>query len=174
MLGLLAAADGPVAPVQCLLLAAEQPEGVCGPGPCVHLDPGAEQVRRVVLAQFVGQCEVRQRLLVPPQAGRRPGHGEVRLAGGVGVQMAQLQAAAGDLVGFGDVPLHVTDGEQSYQADQLQPGVAPLLGKIAGTFEDVLQFGRGVAVLRGERRAHGQQDGQLLGIALAARWGLPQ
>ena len=72
------------------------------------------------------------------------------------------------------MPLHVTDGEQSHQAEQLQPGVAPLLGKVAGTFEDVLQFGRGVAVLRGERRAHGQQDGQLLGIALAARRGLPQ
>jgi hypothetical protein len=66
MLGLLAAADGPAAPVQRFLVAAEQPEGVRGPGPCVHLDPGAEQVRRVVLAQFVGQREVRQRLLVPP------------------------------------------------------------------------------------------------------------
>jgi hypothetical protein len=98
----------------------------------------------------------------------------VRLPGGVGVRVAQLQAAAGDLVGFGDVPLHVTDGEQPHQADQLHPGVAPLLGKVAGTFEDLLQFGRGVTVRRGERRAHGQQDGQLLGIALAARGGLPQ
>jgi hypothetical protein len=160
--------------VQRLLVAAEQPEGVCGPSPCVYLDPGAEQVRWVVLAQFVGQCEVRQRLLVPPQAGRRPGHREVRLPGGVGGQGAQLQAAAGDLVGLGDVPLHVTDAEQPHEDEQLQPGVASLLGKGAGTFEDVLQFGRGVAVLRGERGAHGQQDGQLLGIALAARWGLPQ
>ena len=174
VLCLLAAADRPVAPVQRLLVAAEQPEGVRGPGPCVHLDPGAEQVRRVVLAQFVGQCEVRQRLLVPPQAGPRPGHREVRLPGGVGGQGAQLQAAVGDLVGLGDVPLHVTDAEQPHEDKQLQPGVAPLLGKVASTFEDVLQFGRGVAVLRGERSAHGQQDGQLLGIALAARRGLPQ
>jgi hypothetical protein len=119
VLRLLAAADRPVAPVQRLLVAAEQPEGVRGPGPCVHLDPGAEQVRWVVLAQFVGQCEVRQRLLVPPQAGRRPSHREVRLPGGVAGQRAQLQAAVGDLVGLGDVPLHVTDAEQPHEDEQL-------------------------------------------------------
>ena len=111
------------------------------PRPRMHLDAGADHRRHLAVAKFVGEREVADRLLVQAEAGGRATHHEVRLTRDVGMQVAQLQAALGDLVGLRDMPLHEACTEQSHQADQLQSGVTPLLGEVTGALEDRLHLG---------------------------------